>query len=802
LSSAQASHPRVSAKREAVVLSPGVVLLQNEGTFGLRAGALPEQFRARVIRVQGVLSVLIDRASASARVLHDVPEADVPGLLRRMAAAVRDRPPSDEAAAPSPAAPRLPVEIVSDRPGRLHLRFHALIGDRALARHAERRLGEVPGVLRASPGMWTSSLFVHYDPSAIKPAQLARLANEALEAPSGWSGAAPGVPATKMGPANLTLGFAAVVDTVAPILIPVSAALLVATNVRTFRDAWIQLSSKKAGLPVLHATIVAVTLGSGQFFASALMSWFFKFWQTRLPLELTCERRRLVDDTLPRPRLACLIAPDGTQVLVPVERLQPGDRVVVGPGESVPADGRLLEGGGIVDERSVRGLEGASRKSVGDFVLAGSTVLAGTLRMEVTRLGEHTRAASIERGFLAATSPMAGPTALHRRAQTFAETAVGPTLATAGVGLLIGDLTSVSAILRPDYGTGPGMAIPLETLRNAALCARQGILVRAPDVFERLARADVIVIDDTPALRQSGLEVSQIQTNATEALVLRYAASAFRHLADERALALVAACRQRRLPLLDLPVVAFNPGVTVGHGNRVVRVRDSEIVGDGPLTVEVNGTTVGTIQFRRSSNLEAAGVLSRLRALTSAPITLLSSQSAAQTSALAARLGVDGHLGDCSSDDKARFLRHLRERGRRAVIIGDRHLSMRSAEESFVSIALMDDEEAHPESAEVLLLQPRWERLVDLFEVAHAEEGKAQGLQKLIVVPNVVCVAGAFLFGFTSLAAVVISNLGTFSLYNRATGSLRALKPHAHSRTSHSRLTPSPEPRGDRHRVS
>ena len=800
MSTAQANHRPVSANQDSVLLSPGAVLLRSERIFGLRAGVHAERFRSRVSNVPGVRSVFIDRSGATAKIMHDVDEPETPRLLGRLAAAIRDQATQE----PLPVAFQSGLTVVSDVPGRLHLRHDALRGDRALARHLERVLGCAPGVLRASSGMWTSSLFVYYDPSAIASARLVRIAEETIEGPNGWTGTQTRLPATKLGAANTTLAIAALADTVAPVLIPISAALLIGTNIRTFREAWRQLSSRKSGLPVLHVTIVAATLASGQFFASALMSWFFKFWQGRLPLELTCERRRLVEDALPRPRLACLLAPDGTQVLLPVERLQAGDRVLVGPGESVPADGWLLEGGGIVDERSVRGLEGASRKGPGDFVLAGSTVLVGTLRMEVTRLGEQTRAASIERALTAASSPHAGPTALHRRAESFAETAVGPTLATAGVGLIVGDLAAVSAILRPDYATGPGMAIPLETLRNAAHCARQGIVVRAPDVFERLACVDVIVIDDTPTLRQTGLAVARIRSSVNEALVLRYAASALRHLADPRALALVAACRQRRIALLNLPPVGFSPGVTVRHGDRLVHVHDSGSSGDGTgaLAVEINGAVVGTIELARSTNLEAAAALGHLRALTSAPIVLLSSRDRAQTEALAAALGVDSHLGGCSSEDKARFLRNLQARGRRAAFIGDRQLPMPVAKESFVSIAVMDDDEVHPESAEVLILQPRWERLVDLWHASHAEEGKARGIQKLVVIPNVVCVAGAFLFGFTGLAAVVISNLGTFSLYNRAMGSLRALKPHALARPSHPSPTHPAEPRGDRDRVS
>src|SRR5262249_54009368 len=162
----------------------------------------------------------------------------------------------------------------------------------------------------------------------------------------------------------------------------------------------------------------------------------------------------------------------------------------------------------IVDERSVRGVEGATRKRSGDVVLAGSTVLAGSVRLAVSELADRTRASSIARALVAATSPAAGRMSPTVRTEAFAERAVGP----AGVGLLTGGLASAGAILAPDYAPGPGLTVPLEALRNTALCARRGIVVRRGDVFERLAQVDAIVLDDDPVLSRVAVEVTGIQS--------------------------------------------------------------------------------------------------------------------------------------------------------------------------------------------------------------------------------------------------------------------------------------------------
>ena len=642
-------------------------------------------------------------------------------------------------------------------------------------------------------------MLIQYSPSVINLLQLIRLVEKAVENPGGWGDTLPEPMQTRFGLANASVGIAALADFVVPALMPVSAVLLVGTNFRTFQAAGLQIRRRQIGLPVLYTAIASTALASGQFLSCALMSLCYKFWHNRLRFELTSERRRLLDECLPRPGSTCLITPEGAEVLVSIDRLRPGDRVVVAAGEAVPADGRVIGGEGIVDERSVRGLEGASRKRSGDSVLAGSTVLAGTLRIEVARLGEGTRASSIVRALVAATNPAAGPISSIPRAKAFADRAVGPALATAGVGLLLGDLSAAGAILAPDYSTGPGVAVPLETLRNAAVCARRGIVVRQPDVFERLARVDLIVLDDDPVLSQVELEVTRIETRLPESELLRYAASAFRHLADDRAAALCAACQSRGVYLLDLPPVDFRQGVTVAHDRWLIRVREyvpvpgSERDGPGPgsgmgsLLVEIDETSVGLIEFGRSSRPEAASALDRIRNLARVPIALVSNRSEADVAVLAQRLGVDLHKGGFSADDTGRFLRACRDRGLRTAFVGHGRRRAAAAAEAEVAFSFVSEVDEPADSSAALLLHPRLDRFADLWEIARTHEGRVLDAQKLVLLPNVLCVAGAFLFGFTGLTAVMITNLGTFGLFNRSIGTLRELEPAGRGRLQASR---------------
>src|SRR5262249_57745670 len=122
-----------------------------------------------------------------------------------------------------------------------------------------------------------------------------------------------------------------------PAVVPVSAALVVGSNLGTFRAAWEDVRGGRLGLPALYTAITAATLATGQFVSCALMSWLFKYWHDRYRRDLATERHRLLDGLVPLPALVRL-APgrddgddndNGAAVLVATGRLRPADVVSV-----------------------------------------------------------------------------------------------------------------------------------------------------------------------------------------------------------------------------------------------------------------------------------------------------------------------------------------------------------------------------------------------------------------------------------------------------------------------------------------
>jgi cation transport ATPase len=808
-----------SSARVGVSWSAGVIRLRDEDLFGKRLGDLCVVFLRRIFALDEVKWVEIDRDRSTAEIRYHPGLSGLIDLLQRLAAAIRGQLPPDAAAFSDSFVPpdlsqsvgRVKIQrfgtilttwdIIDDRPGRIRLRHKAIRRDATLALRISDVIENVSGVLKCRVSHVTGSVLIRFDPGLISALHLLRILERARQRPASPDRGPSRPKPVGFGLTNTSLVLAFAGEMAAPALLPACAALLVGSNLDTFRAAGRQLLHGRLGLPVLYTSIVAATLASGQFIASAAMSWMLTFWRHQYRSELTNTRRRLLGQIIQQPCYVRLATPEpnGVEIKIPIEDLKPSDVILVSAGEQIPVDGRVLQGRGLVDERMVRGVEGLNRKQPDDKVFAGSTLLVGELHIEVLRHGLQTQATALARATLAATMPPHGSGTPTLRGETFAERTVAPTMAIASLGLLVGDITTAGAILRPDYATGPELAFPLETLQAITLCLRHGIVIRDHDAIERLATTDLLVLDHHVALERTELEVDAIQVfpGCGEEDLLRYAAAAFHDLDDERAAALRSACLDRGITPLGLQPIEFATDVTLLHGNDRIKVGDLGPRARGPsmprdqgapcqteseppnsLMVGINGRVSGLIHFRHSTRLEAASTLRRLRSKRNLQVGIVSEQPHSTLTPLAASLGADFHIGSQSPDDRVRFLQYCRRRGLKVAYVGDCRIDPRIAAEAHVAISFAEDEinEMDHDPAPIWLLQPRLTKLGELWDIAHIHQRRLKVAHGCALIPNLFCVAGAFVWGFTSLASVVVTNLGTYSVYSRTAASIRSLE--------------------------
>ena len=774
---------------------PGTLAVTDDRVFGPGGEAFARFFARRVLRFGEVRSLSLDPARATATLSYRSADGDADAFLTRLADAVADGGERlDEVELPHwPGAEPVTlhrhlgivstIEILSLANGRLDARHPAIARDPATGRRVENALRVVPGVISVTATSAKGALRVRFNPCAVAATELIRLAEAALiEGRSQHT--VPSPEPVDFGLANASVGIAAVGEFVLPLVTPVTAGMLVLSNIETVGAAAHQLRESKIGLPLLYTSIVGATLASGSaaLLAAAVMSWFFRYWEHRYRQDLELENKALLDETMSVPEEARIVTADGLVRVVPSRQIAAGQRVQALAGEIVTVDAKVLAGAALVDEAAIGGSPAPVRRVMGQQVFAGSRLLAGALDLEVTHTGNDTRAARVARTLIATTVPTPRAWALNQDAEDFAGRAVAPTFLAAGAGLAVGGLTTALAILRPDYATGVGLAVPLETLRDVKLAIRHGSVVRAGNAFGRLAATSWIFLNDYEALHHASCDVAEMRTHRLDgARLLPAVAAAGIWLGDERGPALARACRERGLIVrrADLREIDVD-GVAIGYGDHVVRLRGRPVCGataPPPLIVEVDGVEAASVRFRRNDRLEAATAVRRLQR--GGLRVFLASERAADAVALLARqLGVDRHSAGTSLDSKIRILRDLRRQRAVVAFVGDCLAEVPAAREAHVSIALGGADasvEAGLERApaDIVLLGPSIVPLPFLWALARDSACRMERARYAVMAPNLLCVAGAFAFGLTGMAAVIISNFGTSMVYNRAKRSLR-----------------------------
>lgn len=810
--------------------SPTVSLDAARGTIRVRFApgvaddpGLRQGFMARVFCCPQVTRIDFRRRPLEA-VLHlESPQGNLGDVLRELGGVLAG---NRCLAVPDDACLRLPVtvqrvggrlttwQVVPVHATRLRFSHPRLRRDRTLARRVQRLALATAGVRAARLTGWASDLVIDVDRVVfVGDLLLASLQQEVDGAMAGR-----GTSAWEMAGTTATLGMAAATDLAVSALAPVSAVLLVGSNLRTLKAAAADLRKGRIGMPAVTSAIVIGTLATGQFLASGVMAWSFDFWRRRHRRDVEAERQLLIEAAVPLvatgPTSAGIrTSTDGRPVAIVA-----GTELPLSAGDVVPADGRITTGSGVIDDRSVSGMPGARGVVEGQNVPAGAFVLGGRFSMIAERPLAETRLAMVGRMLEEATTWRPGQHAPTRQAEEFGSKFAVPTLATAGLGLFAGDVATAVAVMRPDYSNGEALAGSFEDLEAVSRALDAGAVIRSPQALDALCRVDTLVLCPYPGLMCRRLEVARIVRDMNDGVssmgksprsdtplpnkeqagrdsqmeVIRWAASLATHVADERREALADLAVSQGIALISLEPEAFgdHQGVRIQarHGKRKLVIHEAVPQRDGfrPLVFEVDGRPVATFEFGRSTQLRAAAVIDRLRQEHGIGTVLLEEAGTAGDAGgreLAAALRCDGVIA-AGEEGPLPCLAGLARAGHRLACVGSgRNLVGLQA----VGLTIQLGTEAEHADADILMLAADIGRIPDLVAAGRDRRSRLTVSRRLTILPNAFCVAGAFFFGFTSLVVAVVCNLTTFGTYRQA---LQTLTREGRRRSIHGRIAP------------
>jgi len=450
--------------------------------------------------------------------------------------------------------------------------------------------------------------------------------------------------------------------------------------------------------------MIVAALGAaaiGQVFDGALLIVIFA---TSGALEAFATRRtedavRGLSDLAPEQ--AVLLGEDGAERLVAAADLAVGDRVLVRPGERIPADGRVADGASEVAQASITGEPLPVDRSVGDEVFAGTGNGTGALTIEVTRPARDSVVARIAAMVEEASATKARTQLFVERVeQRYSVGVVLATLAIFTVPLLAGDDLQRALLRAMTFMiVASPCAVVLATmpplLSAIANASRHGVLVRSAVVMERLGSATVVALDKTGTLTTGTPSVVAVHPLPGGPLtgedLLALAAAAESPSEHPIGRAIVAAARDRSLDLLpagdfrarvgqgitatvaDRTVAVGSPDAAALSGDPVITalVDREQSAGHTAVVVGLDDRPVGVLALADRVRPESAGAVAALRDATDTEPVLLSGDHARAAGALAASVGITDVRAGLLPSDKVAAVRGLQDDGHRVLVVGD-----------------------------------------------------------------------------------------------------------------------------------
>ncbi len=438
------------------------------------------------------------------------------------------------------------------------------------------------------------------------------------------------------------------------------------------------------------------------------------------------------------PQQAHRIAADGSETDIPLNEVQPGDRLRVRPGERIPVDGAIREGASAVDESMVTGEPMPVDKSVGDKVIGGTLNASGSFVMQAERVGSETMLAQIVKLVSEAQRSRAPMQRLADQVAAYFVPAVVAAAVLAFLGwMLLGPeprfahaLVAAVAVLIIACPCALGLATPMSIMVAVGRGAHAGVLVRNAEALETLAKVDTLVVDKTGTLTEGKPRVTRIEVFAengfTNESLLSMAASLERLSEHPLARAIVSAAEEQQLPLSTASEFRAISGSGVEgfvSGKRVVagtpsflREQGIEIPGEQPapdrrqnssatpVYVAVDGRPVGVILLSDRIKPSAPEAVRALRA-DGIRLVMLTGDRRAVAAMVASELGIEDVEAEVQPQQKAEIVKRLREQGRTVAMAGDGINDAPALAVAHVGIAMGTGTDVAIESAGITLLK-------------------------------------------------------------------------------------------------
>jgi P-type Cu2+ transporter len=523
-----------------------------------------------------------------------------------------------------------------------------------------------------------------------------------------------------------------------------------------------EVRSRKPGMMLLIALAITVAFIASWGASLSILDHHLDFWWELALLIVIMllghwiEMRSLAQTTSALDSLAALLPDeaerlDGDQVVaVPPGELRVGDTVLVRPGGSVPADGRVTDGAAEMDESMVTGESRTVPRGVGDQVVAGTVATDSGLRVEVTATGEDTALAGIRRLVSEAQNSSS-------RAQRLADVAAGWlfwfALAAAVItvlawALLLGQpddaVTRTITVLVIACPHALGLAIPLVVSIATERAARGGVLVKDRLALEGMRTVNAVLFDKTGTLTRGEPTVVGVEpapgVTGSEVLALAAAAEAdsehplaraIVRAAGEHDLDVPAASGFTSAPALGVTATVHDQQVRVGGPQMLAEERQKELGvagqwgSEGAVILHVlrGGVVIGALKLAdeiRPESRPAAAALHR-RGI---EVIMITGDARAVAESVGNQVGIDRVFAGVRPEGKAAAVKALQDEGKKVAMVGDGVNDAPALAQAGVGIAIGAGTDVAIASAGVILASDDPRSVLSVIDLSRASYRK------------------------------------------------------------------------------
>jgi Cu+-exporting ATPase len=456
-----------------------------------------------------------------------------------------------------------------------------------------------------------------------------------------------------------------------------------------------------------------------------------------------------------QPKTARIVR-NGKEVDIPAEDVQPGDIVVIRPGEKLPCDGIVTLGSSSIDESMITGESIPVEKKPGDIVIGATINKTGAFRFKATKVGKDTTLAQIIR---LVEDAQASKAPIQRIADTVAQYFVPAVLVIAVLAFLawhfaagesfVFSLSTFIAVLIIACPCALGLATPTAILVGTGKAAEHGVLIKNAEALETAHKLTTIVFDKTGTLTKGEPEVTDIVVldkhyDATD--VLKYAAIAEKGSEHALGEAIVAKAAQKNLKTPHATSFTAHPGKGVeakygAHhillgtralfGSRGFALKQAEEVmhkleteGKTAVLVSIDRTLAGIIAVQDTVTEHALEAVTALKQM-GKEVIMLTGDNERTAKAIARKAGIETVLAEVLPGDKAKKIKELQNAGKIVAMVGDGINDAPALAQADIGIAIGAGTDVALETGEIVLIKS------DVRDVVTAIELSAYTLRKI-----------------------------------------------------------------------